>query len=153
TMTTVQPQINEFSRSSDGFVLSASNLQLRIYVDDQRFIGKSEVLELKCAADIMGIASVHRETKVRATILSLADTSNKQRLLGGTAMANSINTIQRPQQYTKYSMLSSPSPLSLSYSVWRLIRVLMIMALAYLWQTVCCYFMFLGSGGGAWRRS
>lgn len=96
-MTTVQPQINEISRSSDGFLLSASNLQLRIYVDDQRFIGKSEVLELKCVADIMGIASVRRETKVRATILSLADTSNKQRLLGGSSNANSINRFQRPQ--------------------------------------------------------
>lgn len=100
-MTTVQPQINEISRSSDGFLLSASNLQLRIYVDDQRFIGKSEVLELKCVADIMGIASVRRETRVRATILSLADTSNKQRLLGGSSSANSINRIQQPQFHIK----------------------------------------------------
>lgn len=104
-MTTVQPQINEFSRSSDGFVLSASNLQLRIYVDDQRFIGKSEVFELKCAADIMGIPSIRRETKVRATILSLADTSHKQRLLGGSATANTINAIRRSQHYTKCKYL------------------------------------------------
>lgn len=92
-MKILQPQINEISRSSDGFLLSASSLQLRIYVDDQRYIGKSEVLELRCVADLMGIASARRETKVRATILSLADTSHKQRLLGGSN-ANSINSFR-----------------------------------------------------------
>ncbi|XP_037825931.1 uncharacterized protein LOC119613931 [Lucilia sericata] len=147
-MTTLQPQINEISRSSDGFLLSASNLQLRIYVDDQRFIGKSEVLELKCVADIMGIASVRRATSVRATILSLADTSNKQRLLGGSSSANSINRFQLPQFDIKFVK-------SVSCSVWRLIYVLMMMTLAYLWHTGCCYYVQMESGSRSsiWRRS
>ncbi|KAM7360717.1 beaten path Vc [Cochliomyia hominivorax] len=146
SMTTLQPQINEISRSSDGFPLSASNLQLRIYVDDQRFIGKSEVLELKCVADIMGIASVRRETRVRATILSLADTSNKQRLLGGSSNANSINCIQRPQfdiKFVKYTSVCC---------VWHLIYVLMMMSLAYLWHTVCCYYYLFGERCKSMRK-
>uniref|UniRef100_A0A1A9UTG5 Ig-like domain-containing protein n=1 Tax=Glossina austeni TaxID=7395 RepID=A0A1A9UTG5_GLOAU len=82
-LTTIQPQINEITRSTDGFLLYASNLQLRIHIDDPRFIAKSEVFELKCVADIMAIASVRRESKITATILALQDTtSHKQRLMG-----------------------------------------------------------------------
>ncbi|XP_050317373.1 uncharacterized protein LOC126751284 isoform X2 [Bactrocera neohumeralis] len=80
--TSLQPQLNEITRNTDGFMLYASSLQLRIHIDDPRFISKSEILELKCVADIMGISSVRRESKVRATILALRDAGHKQRLLG-----------------------------------------------------------------------
>ncbi|XP_026831674.1 uncharacterized protein LOC6553710 [Drosophila erecta] len=76
----LQPQINEVSRNVDGFHLFASHLQLRLHLDDQRFISKSEMLELRCTADIMGLAAVRRESKVRATILALKDAGTKQRL-------------------------------------------------------------------------
>ncbi|XP_067619313.1 uncharacterized protein beat-Vc [Eurosta solidaginis] len=81
-MNSLQPQINEITRNTDGFMLYASSLQLRIHIDDPRFISKSEILELKCVADIMSIPSVRRESKVRATILALRDAGHKQRLLG-----------------------------------------------------------------------
>ncbi|XP_050317374.1 uncharacterized protein LOC126751284 isoform X3 [Bactrocera neohumeralis] len=80
--TSLQPQLNEITRNTDGFMLYASSLQLRIHIDDPRFISKSEILELKCVADIMGISSVRRESKVQATILALRDAGHKQRLLG-----------------------------------------------------------------------
>ncbi|XP_044314949.1 uncharacterized protein LOC108053420 [Drosophila rhopaloa] len=76
----LQPQINEVSRNTDGFHLFASHLQLRLHLDDQRFISKSEMLELRCTADIMGLAAVRRESRVRTTILALKDAGTKQRL-------------------------------------------------------------------------
>ncbi|EDW42400.1 uncharacterized protein LOC6606613 [Drosophila sechellia] len=76
----LQPQINEVSRNVDGFHLFASHLHLRLHLDDQRFISKSEMLELRCTADIMGLAAVRRESRVRATILALKDAGTKQRL-------------------------------------------------------------------------
>ncbi|XP_039494628.1 uncharacterized protein LOC120453815 [Drosophila santomea] len=76
----LQPQINEVSRNVDGFHLFASHLQLRLHLDDQRFISKSEMLELRCTADIMGMAAIRRESKVRTTILALKDAGTKQRL-------------------------------------------------------------------------
>ncbi|EDW97154.2 uncharacterized protein LOC6536873 [Drosophila yakuba] len=76
----LQPQINEVSRNVDGFHLFASHLQLRLHLDDQRFISKSEMLELRCTADIMGMAAIRRESRVRTTILALKDAGTKQRL-------------------------------------------------------------------------
>lgn len=79
-------------------MLYASSLQLRIHIDDPRFISKSEILELKCVADIMGISSVRRESKVRATILALRDAGHKQRLLGpgnGASASNSGSYYKR----------------------------------------------------------
>jgi len=76
----LQPQINEVSRNADGFHLFASHLQLRLHLDDPRFISKSEMLELRCTADIMGLAAVRRESRVRTTILALKDAGTKQRL-------------------------------------------------------------------------
>ncbi|XP_059219856.1 fasciclin-3 [Stomoxys calcitrans] len=130
TMKAVKPQINEISRTTDGFALYASNLQLLINIDDSRFITKSEVLELKCVADIMGIPSVRRETKVRATILALADISYKQRLESPNSAAHSIhcNRVQLAMWTSKWS-------------VWRLIYALMMMTLANLWPTGCNYRM------------
>ncbi|XP_054727849.1 uncharacterized protein LOC129237257 [Anastrepha obliqua] len=81
-LNSLQPQVNEITRNTDGFMLYASSLQLRIHIDDPRFISKSEILELRCVADIMDISSVRRESKVRATILALRDAGHKQRLLG-----------------------------------------------------------------------
>uniref|UniRef100_A0A6P4FP86 Uncharacterized protein LOC108053420 n=1 Tax=Drosophila rhopaloa TaxID=1041015 RepID=A0A6P4FP86_DRORH len=71
---------NKTSRNTDGFHLFASHLQLRLHLDDQRFISKSEMLELRCTADIMGLAAVRRESRVRTTILALKDAGTKQRL-------------------------------------------------------------------------
>ncbi|CAD6993130.1 unnamed protein product [Ceratitis capitata] len=81
-LNSLQPQINEITRNIAGFMLYASSLQLRINIDDPRFITKSEILELKCVSDIMGITSVRREKKARVTILALRDAGHKQRLLG-----------------------------------------------------------------------
>ncbi|XP_020812966.1 uncharacterized protein LOC110187828 [Drosophila serrata] len=74
------PQVNEVTRHADGFHLFSSHLQLRLHLDDQRFISKSEVLQLSCSADIMGIASVRRESRVETTILALKDAGTNQRL-------------------------------------------------------------------------
>lgn len=74
------PQVNEVTRHADGFHLFSSHLQLRLHLDDQRFISKSEVLQLSCTADIMGIASVRRESRVETTILALKDAGTNQRL-------------------------------------------------------------------------
>ncbi|KAI8044596.1 hypothetical protein M5D96_000767 [Drosophila gunungcola] len=76
----LQPQINEVARNTDGFHLFTSHLQLRLHLDDQRFISKSEMLELRCTADIMGLAAVRRQQQVRTTILALKDAGTKQRL-------------------------------------------------------------------------
>lgn len=76
----LQPQINEITRNIEGFPLYASNLQLRVHIDDQRFISKSEVLELRCSADIMGLAILRRESRTRTTILALKDNGYNQRL-------------------------------------------------------------------------
>ncbi|XP_062124180.1 uncharacterized protein LOC133837432 isoform X1 [Drosophila sulfurigaster albostrigata] len=75
----LQPQINEITRNIEGFPLYASNLQLRVHIDDQRFISKSEVLELRCTADIMALANLRRESRVRTTILALKDNGYNQR--------------------------------------------------------------------------
>lgn len=75
----LQPQINEITRNIEGFPLYASNLQLRVHIDDQRFISKSEVLELRCSADIMGLANQRRESRMRTTILALKDNGYNQR--------------------------------------------------------------------------
>ncbi|XP_070137646.1 uncharacterized protein beat-Vc isoform X2 [Drosophila bipectinata] len=76
----LQPQINEVTRNTDGLHLFISHLQLRLPLEDQRFISKSEVLELRCTADIMGLASVRRESRVRTTVLALKDAGYNQRL-------------------------------------------------------------------------
>ncbi|XP_017140082.1 uncharacterized protein LOC108154331 [Drosophila miranda] len=75
----LQPQVNEITRNVEGFPLFASNLQLRLHLDDQRFISKSEMLELRCGADIMGLASARRESRVRTTVLALKDAGTNQR--------------------------------------------------------------------------
>lgn len=84
----LQPQINEITRNIEGFPLYASNLQLRVHIDDQRFISKSEVLELRCSADIMGLASLRRESRMRTTILALKDNGYNQRLTENGTCAN-----------------------------------------------------------------
>ncbi|XP_037952001.1 fasciclin-3-like [Teleopsis dalmanni] len=86
----LQPQINEITRNAEGFVLYTSNMQLRIHIDDPRFIGKSEALELKCVADILGIESLRKQTKAKVKILALKDAGHKQRFLDqGNINANS----------------------------------------------------------------
>ncbi|XP_064552605.1 uncharacterized protein beat-Vc isoform X1 [Drosophila montana] len=77
----LQPQINEVTRNVEGFALYASNLQLRLHLDDKRFIGKSEMLDLRCVADIMGLPAVRRESSIRTTILALKDSGYNQRLI------------------------------------------------------------------------
>ncbi|KAH8382622.1 hypothetical protein KR009_004413 [Drosophila setifemur] len=76
----LQPQINEVSRNGDSLHLFASHLQLRLKLDDPRYISKSEMLELRCTADIMGLANVRRESIARTTILALKDAGFNQRL-------------------------------------------------------------------------
>ncbi|XP_058982812.1 uncharacterized protein LOC101896291 [Musca domestica] len=125
----VKPQINEISRTSDGFQLYSSNLQLLINIDDSRFITKSEVLELKCVADILGIPSARRETKVRATILALADASHKQRLQGPNSSANSVQYDGMPARNVFIAVWTSSALISKT-GVWRLIYDLMAMILA-----------------------
>ncbi|EDV93270.1 GH19209 [Drosophila grimshawi] len=79
-LTSLQPQINEITRNIEGFPLYASNLQLRLHIDDQRFISKSEVLELRCSSDIMGLTHLRRTSWMRTTILALKDSGYNQRL-------------------------------------------------------------------------
>ncbi|KAH8268034.1 hypothetical protein KR018_007063 [Drosophila ironensis] len=76
----LQPQINEVTRTPDGMHLFTSHLQLRLSLEDQRYISKSEMLELRCSADIMDLASVRKESHVRTTILALKDAGFNQRL-------------------------------------------------------------------------
>lgn len=81
----LQPQINEVIHNTEGFPLYASKLQLRLHIDDQRFIGKSEMLELRCVADILGVASLRRESWLRTTIMALRDSGvNQRRAENGT---------------------------------------------------------------------
>ncbi|XP_068153284.1 uncharacterized protein beat-Vc [Drosophila tropicalis] len=88
SLSSLEPQINEITRNIQGFTVYASHLQLRIHIDDQRFILKSEMLELRCIADIMGLASLRRENRVRTTILALKDTGYNQRLMeSGSSVA------------------------------------------------------------------
>ncbi|KAL9894697.1 uncharacterized protein LOC119635207 [Glossina fuscipes] len=125
-LTTIQPQINEITRSTDGFLLYASNLQLRIHIDDPRFIAKSEVFELKCVADIMAIASVRRESKITATILALQDTaSHKQRLMGQSSTSGGDSLL-------RLAFIADASP-----SVQCLIYALIMSMSVSLWQTGC----------------
>ncbi|XP_030370384.1 uncharacterized protein LOC115621004 [Scaptodrosophila lebanonensis] len=86
----LQPQINEITRNTEGFPLYASSLQLRLHIDDPRFISKSEMLELRCNADIMGLASAQRESRVRTTILALKDAGLNQRLTESGVAASAI---------------------------------------------------------------
>ncbi|XP_036213680.2 uncharacterized protein beat-Vc [Bactrocera oleae] len=124
--TSLQPQLNEITRNTDGFMLYASSLQLRIHIDDPRFISKSEILELKCVADIMGISSVRRESKVRATILALRDAGHKQRLLGqgnGASASNSGSyykrmVIMHPSVFWLCFLLFSQGSLQLTNCHW-----------------------------------
>uniref|UniRef100_A0A1A9ZST5 Uncharacterized protein n=1 Tax=Glossina pallidipes TaxID=7398 RepID=A0A1A9ZST5_GLOPL len=107
-LTTIQPQINEITRSTDGFLLYASNLQLRIHIDDPRFIAKSEVFELKCVADIMAIASVRRESKITATILALQDTtSHKQRLMGQSSTSGGDSLLRCLSERTVFNLCAN----------------------------------------------
>ncbi|TDG49019.1 hypothetical protein AWZ03_004504 [Drosophila navojoa] len=84
----LQPQINEVIHNTEGFPLYASKLQLRLHIDDQRFIGKSEMLELRCVADILGVASLRRESWLRTTIMALRDSGVNQRRAENGACAS-----------------------------------------------------------------
>lgn len=46
------------------------------------------MLELRCSADIMGLASLRRESRMRTTILALKDNGYNQRLTENGTCAN-----------------------------------------------------------------
>ncbi|ALC45851.1 beat-Vc [Drosophila busckii] len=82
------PVVYDVKRNDDGISVYKSHLQLRIYIDDKRYINKSEMLELRCSADIMGVASLRRSSQARTTILASKGSGHNQRLTENGACAS-----------------------------------------------------------------